>query len=59
MAIVPDWGAAVVSPVMWELLEEAAIALMDAGLGMVGVGGVDTELPRMGAAWSVARTRWV
>ena len=26
VAIVPDWGAAVVSPVMWELLEEAAIA---------------------------------
>ena len=24
VAVVPDWGAAVVSPVMWELLEEAA-----------------------------------
>ena len=24
--VVPDWGAAVVSPVMWELLEEAAVA---------------------------------
>ena len=55
VAIVPDWGAAVVSPVMWELLEEAAIALID-DCGMVRVGGVDTELPRMGAAWSVANS---
>lgn len=55
VAIVPDWGAAVVSPVMWELLEEAAVALI-ADCGMVRVDGVDTELPRMGAAWSVANS---
>ena len=55
VAIVPDWGAALVSPVMWELLEEAAIALI-ADCGMVRVDGIDTELPRMGAAWSVANS---
>ena len=55
VAVVPDWGAAVVSPVMWELLEEAADALI-ADLGLVRVDGVDTELPRMGAAWSVANS---
>lgn len=55
VAVVPDWGAAVVSPVMWELLEEAAEQLI-ADCGMVRVDGVDTELPRMGAAWSVANS---
>lgn len=55
VAIVPDWGAAVVSPVMWELIEEAATALIDE-CGMIRVDGVDTELPRMGAAWSVANS---
>lgn len=55
VAIVSDWGAAVVSPVMWELLEEAAIQLI-ADRDMTRVDGVDTELPRMGAAWSVANS---
>ena len=55
VALVPDWGAAVVSPVMWELLEEAAIALID-DLGLVRVEGLETELPRMGTAWSVANS---
>ena len=55
VAVVPDWGAAVVSPVMWELLEEAADQLI-ADCGMVRVDGVDTELPRMGTAWSVANS---
>ncbi|MEO6570387.1 MAG: amidase family protein, partial [Ilumatobacteraceae bacterium] len=55
VAIVPDWGAAVVSPLMWELIEEAATALIDE-CGMICVDGVDTELPRMGAAWSVANS---
>jgi aspartyl-tRNA(Asn)/glutamyl-tRNA(Gln) amidotransferase subunit A len=55
VAVVPDWGAAVVSPVMWELLEEAANALID-DLGLVRVDGLDTELPRMGTAWSVANS---
>lgn len=55
VAVVPDWGAAVVSPVMWELLEEAAGQLI-ADCGLVRVDGVDTELPRMGMAWSVANS---
>jgi aspartyl-tRNA(Asn)/glutamyl-tRNA(Gln) amidotransferase subunit A len=55
VAVVPDWGAAVVSPVMWELLEEAADQLI-ADCGMVRIDGVDTELPRMGRAWSVANS---
>ena len=55
VVVVPDWGAAVVSPVMWELLDEAANQLI-ADCGMVRVDGVDTELPRMGAAWSVANS---
>ena len=53
VAVVPDWGAAVVSPVMWELLEVAAEELI-ADCGLVRLDGVDTTLPRMGAAWSVA-----
>ena len=55
VAVVPTWGAAVVSPIMWELLEEAAQQLI-ADSGMVRVDGVDTELPRMGTAWSVANS---
>lgn len=55
VAVAPEWGAAVVSPVMWELLEEAADQLI-ADCGMVRVDGVDTELPRMGTAWSVANS---
>jgi aspartyl-tRNA(Asn)/glutamyl-tRNA(Gln) amidotransferase subunit A len=55
VAVVPDWGATVVSPVMWDLLEEAAAQLI-ADCGLVRVDGVDTELPRMGMAWSVANS---
>ncbi len=55
VAVVPDWGGAVVSPVMWELLDEAAGQLI-ADCGMVRVDGVDTTLPRMGTAWSVANS---
>jgi aspartyl-tRNA(Asn)/glutamyl-tRNA(Gln) amidotransferase subunit A len=55
VAVVADWGAAVVSPVMWELLEEAADQLI-ADTGMVRVDDIDTELPRMGAAWAVANS---
>ena len=53
VAVVPDWGGATVSPVMWELLEEAAIALI-ADCGLVRVDDVDTHLPRMGGAWSLS-----
>jgi aspartyl-tRNA(Asn)/glutamyl-tRNA(Gln) amidotransferase subunit A len=53
VAVVPDWGGATVSPVMWELLEEAAQHLI-ADCGLVRVDGVDTALPRMGGAWSIS-----
>ena len=53
VAFSPTWGSSVVSPVMWELLEEAGMALV-ADCGMVRVDGVDTALPRMGAAWSIS-----
>ncbi len=53
VAVVADWGGAVVSPVMWELLEEAADGLI-AEAGLVRIDGVDTALPRMGAAWSIS-----
>jgi aspartyl-tRNA(Asn)/glutamyl-tRNA(Gln) amidotransferase subunit A len=53
VAVVPDWGGAMVSPTMWELLEVAAQQLItDAGL--IQRHGVDTSLPRMGAAWSIS-----
>lgn len=55
VAVVPDWGGAVVSPAMWELVEAAAEELI-ADCGMVRVDAVDTSLPRMGAAWSVANS---
>ncbi len=53
VAVVADWGGATVAPVMWELLEEAATHLIDEA-GLVRVDGVDTRLPRMGAAWSIS-----
>jgi aspartyl-tRNA(Asn)/glutamyl-tRNA(Gln) amidotransferase subunit A len=53
VAFSPTWGNATVSPVMWELLEEAGIALANE-TGMRRVDGVDVELPRMGAAWSLS-----
>lgn len=55
VAVVADWGGAVVSPVMWEVLEAAADELI-ADVGMVRVDTVDTSLPRMGTAWSVANS---
>lgn len=53
VAVVRDWGGATVSPVMWELLEEAADALIR-DCGLVRVEGLDTRLPRMGGAWSIS-----
>jgi aspartyl-tRNA(Asn)/glutamyl-tRNA(Gln) amidotransferase subunit A len=53
VAFAPTWGSAVVSPVMWELLEEAGTALA-ADCGLQRIDGVDTALPRMGAAWSIS-----
>lgn len=53
VAVVGDWGGATVSPVMWELLEEAATNLIG-DCSMRRVDGVDTHVPRMGGAWSIS-----
>ncbi|MFT3855835.1 MAG: amidase [Ilumatobacteraceae bacterium] len=53
VAVVADWGDAVVSPVMWDLLAGAAEQLI-ADLGLRRVDGGDTRLPRMGRAWSLS-----
>lgn len=53
VAVVADWGGAVVSPAMWESLEATADWLIDE-LGMERVDDVDVTLPRMGAAWSIS-----
>lgn len=53
VAVVDNWGDAVVSPIMWELLDEAAGALV-ADVGMRRVDDVDTHVPRMGGAWSIS-----
>lgn len=52
-AVVDDWGGATVSPVMWELLEEAATMLI-ADCGLQRAVGLDTHVPRMGGAWSIS-----
>ncbi len=53
VAVVADWGGATVSPIMWELLEEAAGHLISE-LGLTRIDHVDTALPRMGGAWSIS-----
>jgi aspartyl-tRNA(Asn)/glutamyl-tRNA(Gln) amidotransferase subunit A len=53
VAFAPNWGNAQVSPVMWELLQAAGSELVH-HVGMRRVDGVDTSMPRMGAAWSVS-----
>jgi aspartyl-tRNA(Asn)/glutamyl-tRNA(Gln) amidotransferase subunit A len=53
VAVVPDWGGAVVSPAMWEVLEAAAAELIETA-HLVRIDGVDTSLPRMGGAWSIS-----
>jgi len=53
VAFAPNWGNAVVSPMMWEQLEAVGQELVDL-LGMRRVEGVDTTTPRMGAAWSLS-----
>ena len=50
--VVPDWGSAVISPAMWAVLSDAAEHLI-AVTGLRRVDGIDTSLPRLGAAWSV------
>ncbi len=53
VAFAPTWGNATVSPVMWELLEAAGADLVRE-CGMVRIDGIDTAMPRMGAAWSLS-----
>lgn len=53
VAVVADWGGATVSPAMWSVLLESAEHLIRSA-GLVRVDGVDTALPRMGAAWSIS-----
>ena len=53
VAVVADWGGAVVSPAMWDVLEARRRHADRRPPDCVRVDGVDTSLPRMGAAWSV------
>jgi len=52
VAVVPDWGGATVSPAMWNVLTEAADAIIR-GVAMHRV-EIDSTLPSMGAAWSIS-----
>ncbi len=52
VAVVPDWGGAVVSPAMWNVLSARADALIGE-LGWRRV-DIDASLPSMGAAWSIS-----
>ena len=52
VAVVPDWGGAVISPAMWNVLSARADDLIrDLGWRRVDI---DTSLPSMGAAWSIS-----
>lgn len=52
VAVVPDWGGAVVSPAMWDVLSaEADQLIAEHGWKRVDL---DTSLPSMGAAWSIS-----
>jgi aspartyl-tRNA(Asn)/glutamyl-tRNA(Gln) amidotransferase subunit A len=53
VAVVPEWGNAVVSPSMWEMLAAAADELI-ADARLQRVDDVDTGLPRMGMVWSLS-----
>jgi aspartyl-tRNA(Asn)/glutamyl-tRNA(Gln) amidotransferase subunit A len=53
VAIVENWGGAVVSPAMWNVLLETADHLVSSAQ-LVRVDGLNTDLPRMGAAWSIS-----
>lgn len=53
VAFAPTWGNATVSPMMWELLEAAGIDLVS-DIGLTRIDGVDTTMPRMGAAWALS-----
>jgi aspartyl-tRNA(Asn)/glutamyl-tRNA(Gln) amidotransferase subunit A len=50
--LAPNWGGAVVSPAMWQQLEEYAQHL--ASITGMNIITIDTTLPNMGAAWSIS-----
>ncbi|MFM8857680.1 MAG: amidase, partial [Actinomycetota bacterium] len=52
VAIAPNWGGAVVSPTMWELLRSHIDELVSRYAWKVVE--LDTSLPSMGAAWSIS-----
>lgn len=52
VAIVPDWGGAVVSPMMWDSLVDHISELVSRHSWSVVE--LDTSLPNMGAAWSIS-----
>ncbi|MGB1084992.1 MAG: amidase, partial [Ilumatobacteraceae bacterium] len=52
VAVIPDWGGATVSPAMWDVLSDAANAVIGS-LGMRQL-EIDSTLPSMGAAWSIS-----
>ena len=53
VVVVQDWGGAVVSPAMWEVLSDAADVLINAA-GLKRIDRVDTSLPRMGRIWGLS-----
>ena len=53
VAVVADWGGAVISSTMWAVLQDAADHLI-AQTGLQRIDHVDTSLPSMGAAWSIS-----
>jgi len=53
VAIVRNWGGAIVSPAMWDVLEATAERLVS-WAGLARVDAINTALPRMGAAWSIS-----
>ena len=52
VAVVPDWGGAVVSPKMWEVLSAHADRLIKEHQWKRL--DIDTTVPSMGAAWSIS-----
>jgi len=52
VAVIPDWGGSTVSPAMWDVLTDAANAVIGS-LGMRQL-EIDSTLPSMGAAWSIS-----
>ena len=52
VALVPNWGGAVVSPAMWEVLVAHADEIVRRHSW--NIVDLDTSLPNMGAAWSIS-----